>query len=97
MPQVQEVGPRRRHQGRALEGQGDLLVRVVRSSKLRNIVGLIFVTRRWKHAATCHQGSTIDGECDIFVEDDVFRAVVAAQEAGDEDAEGESVHEDDMD
>ncbi|TFK83568.1 hypothetical protein K466DRAFT_554853 [Polyporus arcularius HHB13444] len=50
----------------------------------------------WKHAATCHQGSTIDGECDIFVEDDVFRAVVAAQEAGDEDAEGESVHEDDL-
>ncbi|EIW52808.1 uncharacterized protein TRAVEDRAFT_78296, partial [Trametes versicolor FP-101664 SS1] len=26
----------------------------------------------WKHAATCHQGSTIEGECDVFVEDEVF-------------------------
>jgi len=25
----------------------------------------------WKHAASCHKGNTIQGECDIYVEDDV--------------------------
>lgn len=39
---------------------------------------------RWKHAATCHQGSTIEGECDVFVEDEVFEVVASL-----EDAEGE--------
>ncbi|KAL1943758.1 hypothetical protein VTO73DRAFT_4203 [Trametes versicolor] len=38
----------------------------------------------WKHAATCHQGSTIEGECDVFVEDEVFEVVASL-----EDAEGE--------
>ena len=40
---------------------------------------------RWKHAATCHQGSTIEGECDVFVEDKVYEAVCSI-----EDAEGET-------
>ncbi|KAI0653118.1 hypothetical protein C8Q70DRAFT_1038514 [Cubamyces menziesii] len=39
----------------------------------------------WKHAATCHQGSTIEGECDVFVEDKVYEAVCSI-----EDAEGET-------
>ena len=58
---------------------------------------------RWKHAATCHQGSTVDGEGDVFVDDHVYRAIACAHETGeedaecDEDAEGESVHEDDLD
>ncbi|ETW76436.1 hypothetical protein HETIRDRAFT_244264, partial [Heterobasidion irregulare TC 32-1] len=26
----------------------------------------------WKHAAACHHGSTIDGESDVFVHDDVY-------------------------
>ena len=30
----------------------------------------------WKHAAGCHQGDTLDGEADVFVEDEVWRAVV---------------------
>ncbi|CDO70671.1 hypothetical protein BN946_scf184761.g9 [Trametes cinnabarina] len=29
----------------------------------------------WKHAAACHQGSTIEGECDVFIEDAVYKAV----------------------
>ena len=31
--------------------------------------------KRWKHAATCHQGSTIEGEGDVFVEDKVYDVV----------------------
>ncbi|KAI0349829.1 hypothetical protein OH77DRAFT_1490142 [Trametes cingulata] len=42
----------------------------------------------WKHAATCHQGSTIEGECDVFVEDAVYEAVASAV-----DAEGETDEE----
>ena len=34
---------------------------------------------RWKHAASCHQGSTLDGECDVFVEDHVFQQARAAE------------------
>jgi len=29
----------------------------------------------WKHAASCHQGSTITGECDIFLDDNTFRSL----------------------
>ncbi|CCL98458.1 uncharacterized protein FIBRA_00456 [Fibroporia radiculosa] len=29
----------------------------------------------WKHAATCHQGSIIEGECDIYLEDDFYDAL----------------------
>ncbi|KAI0819706.1 hypothetical protein BC628DRAFT_1401141 [Trametes gibbosa] len=43
----------------------------------------------WKHAATCHQGSTIEGEGDVFVEDAVYEAVCSMA-----DAEGETDEED---
>ncbi|KAI9058903.1 hypothetical protein FKP32DRAFT_1580883, partial [Trametes sanguinea] len=39
----------------------------------------------WKHAAACHQGSTVEGECDVFVEDVVYEAVCSV-----EDADGET-------
>ncbi|KZT01674.1 uncharacterized protein LAESUDRAFT_707113 [Laetiporus sulphureus 93-53] len=29
----------------------------------------------WKHAAACHQGSTIEGECDIYLEDKVYKEI----------------------
>lgn len=29
-------------------------------------------TRRWKHAATCHASTTIQGETDIFEGDEVY-------------------------
>ncbi|KAI0076636.1 hypothetical protein K474DRAFT_1597546, partial [Panus rudis PR-1116 ss-1] len=35
----------------------------------------------WKHASSCHRGSTISGECDIFVKDEYLTAALAAQEA----------------
>ena len=35
---------------------------------------------RWKHAAACHQGSTILGETDVFVEDAVYAAVREASD-----------------
>ena len=35
---------------------------------------------RWKHAAACHQGSTIPGETDVFVEDAVYAAVREASD-----------------
>lgn len=28
---------------------------------------------RWKHAATCHRESRLEGERDIFLEDDVWK------------------------
>lgn len=37
------------------------------------ISDLTLFFRRWKHAASCHKGSRIEGETDIFVED-VFHA-----------------------
>ncbi|KAH9846023.1 hypothetical protein C2E23DRAFT_879867 [Lenzites betulinus] len=44
----------------------------------------------WKHAATCHQGSTIEGEGDVFVEDAVYEAVSSMA-----DAEGETDDDED--
>ncbi|OBZ72981.1 Meiotic expression up-regulated protein 26 [Grifola frondosa] len=37
----------------------------------------------WKHAATCHQGSTIDGECDIYLEDELYRKALEAEKTDD--------------
>jgi len=34
------------------------------------------IALRWKHAATCHQGSTINGERDIYTEDDVYNRLI---------------------
>lgn len=34
-------------------------------------------TRRWKHAASCHQGSNIPGERDFFFEDEVYQTASA--------------------
>ncbi|KAH9946579.1 hypothetical protein B0H21DRAFT_742779 [Amylocystis lapponica] len=42
----------------------------------------------WKHAAACHQGSIIEGEDDIYVEDTVYRALLDA-EAEESDGEDE--------
>lgn len=28
----------------------------------------------------CHQGSTLDGETDVYIEDDIYRAAVLAEE-----------------
>ena len=50
--------------------------------------------RRWKHAATCHQGSTIDGEADVFAEDEVFRAVKTAAQADEDDDEASADSQD---
>jgi hypothetical protein len=33
--------------------------------------GLTFIFR-WKHAATCHQGSQVAGDDDFYEQDDVF-------------------------
>ena len=41
---------------------------------------------RWKHAAACHHGSTIEGECDVFVEDAVYAALVEHEAAGEREA-----------
>ena len=35
----------------------------------------------WKHAASCHKGSTIEGEGDAYIEDELSRKVVAAYKA----------------
>ncbi|TBU28817.1 hypothetical protein BD311DRAFT_788246 [Dichomitus squalens] len=48
----------------------------------------------WKHAAGCHQGDTLEGEADVFVEDAVWSAVVQAADgpgvrAGSADGESE--------
>ncbi|KAF9650371.1 hypothetical protein BDM02DRAFT_3064302, partial [Thelephora ganbajun] len=29
----------------------------------------------WKHAATCHHGSTVEGECNVFVEDNFYQKI----------------------
>lgn len=44
-------------------------------SNADDVVGL-----RWKHAASCHQGSTLDGESDVFVEDEIWKALGASKE-----------------
>ncbi|KAH9939711.1 uncharacterized protein BXZ73DRAFT_43580 [Epithele typhae] len=45
----------------------------------------------WKHAAACHQGSTILGESNVFIEDVVYAAVFGqlARSSGDENSSGE--------
>jgi hypothetical protein len=30
---------------------------------------------RWKHAASCHKANTLEGEADIYIEDDIFHRV----------------------
>ncbi|KAH8105452.1 hypothetical protein BXZ70DRAFT_527243 [Cristinia sonorae] len=44
---------------------------------------------RWKHAASCHRGSNIPGETNIFVEDDILKAALAGEldDVDDEDEE----------
>ncbi|OCH84862.1 hypothetical protein OBBRIDRAFT_358373 [Obba rivulosa] len=32
----------------------------------------------WKHAAICHQGSVIEGECDTYIEDEIYQALCSA-------------------
>ncbi|TFY54649.1 hypothetical protein EVJ58_g8736 [Rhodofomes roseus] len=44
----------------------------------------------WKHAAACHQGSTVEGETDIYIEDDIYRAAVQAEKEAAAEAEAES-------
>ncbi|KAG5640760.1 hypothetical protein DXG03_007296 [Asterophora parasitica] len=52
----------------------------------------------WKHAALCHQGSTLSGECDIFEEDEVYQALQRAQEElAKEDVDVDVDEEEDMD
>ncbi|KAH9917769.1 uncharacterized protein B0H18DRAFT_938232 [Fomitopsis serialis] len=41
----------------------------------------------WKHAAACHQGSTMEGEADIYIEDDIYRAAVEAEAEAEAEAE----------
>ena len=36
---------------------------------------LLFASR-WKHAASCHQGSTISGEGDVYEDDFVFQKLL---------------------
>jgi hypothetical protein len=46
--------------------------RTSRHVSLRNAQLIILkpmVVNRWKHAAMCHQGSNIPGECDVFFDD----------------------------
>ena len=76
----------------ATAARNGLLLRVLRKSrsKYRKYIGALRPFRateerplmcgaaaRWKHAASCHQGSTLDGECDVFVEDSVFEQIRA--------------------
>lgn len=51
------------------QGQGNLLVRVL----MEPVLGPHW--HRWKHAATCHQGTHIEGDNDFFEDDDVYRKV----------------------
>ncbi|KAI0338168.1 hypothetical protein BDW22DRAFT_1338486, partial [Trametopsis cervina] len=44
----------------------------------------------WKHAAVCHQRSTISGEQGIFIEDEVYKAALAAANNQPEPAESGS-------
>ncbi|TCD62287.1 mitochondrial 37S ribosomal protein rsm10 [Steccherinum ochraceum] len=41
----------------------------------------------WKHAHSCHKGSTIAGETDIFIQDEVLDAALAGEMDEDEDDE----------
>ncbi|KAI0695669.1 hypothetical protein C8T65DRAFT_664881 [Cerioporus squamosus] len=100
---VSRANPGKHEKTRVMEGKCHKCKKWVPVEGIKDVPSKVKEIFWWKHAATCHQGSRIDGECDVFVEDEVFRAVVAAQETGDEDAEGEadaegeSVHEEDLD
>ena len=48
----------------------------------------------WKHAAGCHQGDVLEGEADVFVEDEVWRAVVGDGDGVDVESEGDGGSED---
>ncbi|RPD72920.1 hypothetical protein L226DRAFT_524382 [Lentinus tigrinus ALCF2SS1-7] len=92
--------PGKHEKARIMEGKCHKCKKWVAVEGIKDVPTKVKEIFWWKHAATCHQGSTINGECDVYVEDEVFRAVVEAPETGDEDAEdedgeGESVHEDD--
>ncbi|GBE85748.1 Meiotic expression up-regulated protein [Sparassis crispa] len=54
----------------------------------------------WKHAASCHQGSSIIGERDFYIEDDVYRSRLAecnASEDVESPEDANAVHGDDAD
>lgn len=66
---MQEVGPCRKYQRLRGEGQGTILVGHMQGMAR---IGLTSASR-WKHAATCHQGSQVPGDDDFYEQDDVFR------------------------
>jgi hypothetical protein len=35
---------------------------------------------RWKHAATCHHDSTLEGEGDYFEQDDVYAKLITLEQ-----------------
>lgn len=51
---------------------------------------MVLILRRWKHAAVCHQRSTISGEQGVFIEDEVYKAALAAANNQPEPAESGS-------
>ncbi|KAI8995208.1 hypothetical protein BD414DRAFT_506033 [Trametes punicea] len=65
----------------AVEGIKDVPTKVRTSPSLPAVKEIFW----WKHAAACHQGSTIEGECDVFIHDTVYDAVCSV-----EDADGET-------
>lgn len=55
-------------------GQGAVLVNDPRNAVIVSVTVLNdWLQCRWKHAATCHRESRLEGEGDIFLEDDVWK------------------------
>ena len=78
---------------RIMEGKCHRCARWVAVEGIKDVEAKVREIFWWKHAAGCHQGDVLDGEADVFVEDEVWRAVVGDGDGVQGESEGEGDRE----
>ncbi|KAI0739479.1 hypothetical protein C8Q80DRAFT_1198985 [Daedaleopsis nitida] len=86
---VSRVNPGRHEKARLLEGRCHKCKKWVPVEGVKDVPTKVNEIFWWKHAAACHQGSTIVGECDVFVEDAVYAALAEHEEPGEHEMSAE--------
>ena len=90
---VARVNPSKHEKTRIVEGKCHKCKKWVAVEGVKDVEAKVREIFWWKHAAGCHQGDVLEGECDVFVEDAVW-AVVAGVGSGMQD-ESEEMREGD--
>ncbi|KAI0027976.1 hypothetical protein K488DRAFT_80910 [Vararia minispora EC-137] len=71
-----KAGQRERHDMR--QGKCHKCKKWVDLESVKNVDTKVKELFWWKHAALCHRGSTLPGECDVFIEDPIHHVLVSS-------------------